>query len=207
MDRGDDQSEQAGQNQDEGQWQYRPESSGSAPSPLPSSAPDNSGVGAASAQPKTTPDEEVEWTASEFVAHDKGIGWYMSLILAAVVVAGVVYLITKDLFSTVVVLLLAVIMAIASARKPRVLTYRLNNNGITTGTRFRSYGEYKSFAFLEEEPFASIVFIPMKRFGLPFSVYLAPEDEERVVGMVSRHLPLERGELDGVDRLMRRIRF
>jgi hypothetical protein len=202
MGRADDQSGNPGQSQDEGHWQYKPAGSASAPK----SSPDFSDT-SDSALAQTEAADGVEWTASEFVAHDKGPSWYALLILAALGVAGVIYIITKDIFSTVVVLILAIILAVAAGRKPRVLTYRLDDNGITAGSKFYPYANFKSFAFLEEEPFASIVFIPMKRFGMPFSVYLAPEDEQKVLGMLSQHLPLERGELDSVDRFMRRVRF
>jgi hypothetical protein len=208
MDRGDDQSAQTEQPQEGGSWQYKPASASATPPMQPAQTQPAAALAPATASAPTSAEPEiVEWTASEFVAHDKGPGWYALLILAALGVAGVIYIITQDAFSTVVVLILAVIMAVAASRKPRVLTYRLDKNGVTAGNKFHPYKDYKSFAYQEEGPFASIVFVPMNRFSFAFSVYLAPEDEDRVIKALSAHLPLERGQLDSVDRLMRRVRF
>lgn len=200
MDEGRGQSQ--GQDENAG-WQYKPDAT-SAPAGgnngfSPAAAPAN---GAAQNLPS-----EVEWTASEFVAHDKGVGWYLILALVSLIIGGLVYLITSDIFSTAVVIILGIIFGVAGSRKPRVLTYRLTREGITAGNKFYPYGDYKSFAYLDEHPFASIVFIPLKRFGFPLSVYLAPEDEHRVLEVLATHLPLERGEIGVIDSLMRRARF
>ena len=50
---------------------------------------------------------------------------------------------------------------------------------------------FRSFALIDEGPFASMAFLPLKRFGLLTTVYLDPDDEDRVVDLVAQHLPLE----------------
>jgi hypothetical protein len=204
MDRPDDQSkapEQPQAQQPEGGWQYKP-----ADKAADSNRPIFAG-GTEQAPPPPQPGAEVEWTASEFVAHDKTPGWYAMLILAALGIGGGIFIWTRDIFSTLMVFVVAGIFAVAASRKPRVLTYRLDDHGVSAGNRFRPYSDFKSFAYQEEGPFASILFIPMTRFGLPFSVYMAPEDEQRVFDVLSQHLPLERGQLDTIDRFMKRVRF
>lgn len=206
MDRPDDQSKPSEQprptQQQEGNWQYKPVDN-AADSGKPMYAGPNNEA------PLPAPDSgvEVEWTASEFVAHEKSPAWYALLILAALGIGGVIYIWTKDVFSSLMVLVVGVIFAVAAGRKPRVLTYRLDDHGVSAGKHFRPYSDFKSFAYQEEGPFASVLFIPMTRFGLPFSIYMAPEDEQRVMEALSRHLPLERGQPDGIERLMRRVRF
>lgn len=187
------------QDPESGSWQYKPEGTQKA-----SFADGHDRVSQAA---PTSADDTVEWTASEFVAHDKGVGWYVLLATGAIVVAVFTYLITRDRFSVGVIILFAVILGIIGARKPRVVTYRLDSSGVKIGARFHPYSEYKSFALREEQPFASIELVPMKRFDFPLGIYLAPENEHEVLNVLTRHLPLERGELDGAERLMRRLRF
>ena len=151
--------------------------------------------------------DTVEWSASEFVAHEKGLGWYGFLAAAAVAVAVVLYLITHDILGVVVVMIMAITFGVAGARKPKVIEYRLDNTGLAAAGKFYPYNEYKAFAMPEQGPFASIVLVPLKRFGLPVSAYLAPDSQQKVVTLLSEHLPMERGQLDGVERLMRRLRF
>ena len=157
--------------------------------------------------PSADSGEVVEWTASEFVAHEKNFGWYALLLLVSIVVAGGLYFITRDVFSAGVVIVIAIIMAIAAAHKPRQVAYRLDGSGITVGKNFHPYSDYKSFAMPEEGPFVSIVLVPMKRFGLPLSAYLAPDTQDKALNLLSNYLPLERGELDNIEKLMRQLRF
>ncbi len=56
---------------------------------------------------KTTPAGTKTWTASEFVAHQKTPGWYGLLALAALVLSGLIYLLTRDIISASVVIVAA----------------------------------------------------------------------------------------------------
>ncbi len=162
------------------------------------------------AAPAATPapaNNTVEWTASEFIAHDKGVGWYVGFFLLTALLAVGLYFITRDIVSVGGVVALAFILGVVAARKPRVLAYRVDRSGITVGSRLHPFGEYKSFALVNEGPFWSIVFLPMKRFALPLSLYLAPEQEQVVVEALGNRLPLEKGELGPLDELMRRVHF
>jgi hypothetical protein len=183
--------------QDEPGWEYKP-AGGEVPQAADVSAPDKAAHGSG---------ETVEWTASEFIAHDKSFGWYALFSLAAIALASLLYLLTRDVVSTVGVSIMAIILIVVAGRKPRVLSYRLDGSGLKAGARFHSYGEYKSFAVINEGPFWSLVLLPLKRFSLPQSLYLAPDQEEEIVKVLGDHLPLEQRELGWTDQLMRKIRF
>lgn len=159
--------------------------------------------------PRPSPAEErtINWTASEFIAHQKSIGWYAALAAVAVIVAGLIYVLTKDKISTIVVLIGALALGFYGARQPRQLDYRLDSAGVTIGSRYHGYEEFRSFAIVPEGAFSSIVFMPLKRFALLTTIYYAPADEDKIVQLLSNILPLEQHRLDPVDQLMRRIRF
>lgn len=154
----------------------------------------------ASAQP-------ISWTASEFIAHHKSASWYGLLGLGTVALAAIIYLLTHDKVSTGVVVVAAFILGIYAARKPRVLEYRLDDTGLSVGGKAYSYNLFKSFAVVDEGAFASIVLMPLKRFMPVLTIYYAPEDEPKILKMLSEHLPVEEHRYDAVDSFLRRIRF
>jgi hypothetical protein len=185
------------QDEPESQWQYKSDDKGE---PAPA-------VADAAAPPASAGQDVVEWTASEFVAHQKGFGWYMVLGLIGFVIAAGVYLVTHDIFSVVVVGTLAAVIGVAANQKPRVMTYRLDRSGLTIGQKLHPYGEFKSFSVVNEGAFASVTFLPLKRFMLSVSVYVAPDDQSRIIEALSRHLPMQPAGRDTFDHMLRRIRF
>lgn len=155
--------------------------------------------------PQQTP--AVSWTASEYVAHDKNTGWYLSVVGASVVVAAVVYLITRDYISPVVVVVLGIAFAAFGARKPQVLDYQIDNSGVHIGPKHYPYELYRTFSVLEEDAVRSILLMPIQRFNLPISLYYDPADETRIVEVLGAHLPHEDRKPAVVDNFMRKIRF
>jgi hypothetical protein len=188
-----------------GHWAFKPEGKKNA---LAANGQEKAG-----SQPQDTlengagDENAVTWTASEYVAHHKGFGWYLLVVLAGVVLAALVYLISRDIISTVAIVLVALIFAAAAGRKPRVLTYRLDASGLTIGDKFYPYGNFKSFALVEQGVLTNITFMPLKRFMPSLTVYFAPEDQQKILDALSQHLPMEQSRGELVDRLMHHIRF
>jgi hypothetical protein len=60
---------------------------------------------------------------------------------------------------------------------------------------------------LEEGAIPSIVFMPLKRFAVPTTIYYPEEEEENIVGVLAGRLPMEQHGHDAIDRLMHRIRY
>jgi hypothetical protein len=157
--------------------------------------------------PEPAADDTITWTASEYIAHEKSVGWYAGLAGVALVIAVLVYLLTHDLVSSGVVVVSAVLLGIYGARQPRQLQYSISPDTITVGSKHFTYGEFRSFSILDDGAFSSIIFMPLKRFAPLLTIYYAPEDEERIVAMLSDRLPMDEHKLDAVDRLLRSIRF
>jgi hypothetical protein len=194
---GDD--KKTAQGETEAGWQYRPgpgQSVGTQPAELTEPPASTSGD-----------DGTVEWSASEFVAHDKSFGWYAAFTLGALLIIAGLYLATRDMFSTGVAVVMAAILLVAASRKPRVVTYRLDRNGLTIGKKFYPYGAYKSFRMPDDGPFTSVYLVPMKRFDFPVGAYLAPDSQDKALELLSAHLPLEHSKPGLVDDLMKQLRF
>lgn len=150
---------------------------------------------------------QLTWTASEFIAHEKSAGWYLLLILGGIAAAVAAYFLTKDKFTAGVVVFAAIAFGIFAARKPSVQSYTLTPVGLAVGQKVYDFQGFKSFSVAEDGAIASVVFMPLKRFMLPLTIYLAPEMEDKIVDFLAQLLPFEHHRQDAVDGLLKRIRF
>ena len=129
------------------------------------------------------------------------------LAVGVLLLAALIFLSTRDVVSVAVVVVAGLLLGIYGAHQPRQLEYRLDKQGVGIGQKQYGYDEFRSFSVVPEGAFASIVFMPLKRFALPTTVYYAPDDEDKILAVLSDQLPLEEYRHDAIDRLMRRIRF
>ncbi len=204
-------SVQPGNSPDEPSWQFNPNAQPNptqppAPAPVASSpAPQPSNI--VPATPPTDSNDGVVWTASEFIAHQKNSGWYLILFSIAFVFAGLIFLLTRDIVSSTVVIIFAAMFAFVASRKPRQLQYHVDDHGLQIGDKDYPYNSFRSFAIVQEEGVESIWFMPLKRFRPIVSIYFDPRDGDQIVIKLNQNLPLEDHEPELVDRLMHRIRF
>ena len=153
------------------------------------------------------PDGSITWRANEFMAHSKSPMWYVVLFSVAILIAALVWLLTKDLISTAVVILMAIVFGIFAAKKPRTLEYRVGKEGVTIGRRQLAFNSFRSFAVMRRGDFSSIVLLPLKRFALSANICYDSQDESKIVDVISQYLPMEDGRKDILDDLMWRLRF
>jgi hypothetical protein len=183
-------------------WQYKPEEP-PAPSPGqyadPSTGVPHEAAGSSSA--------EVTWTASEFIAHHRSFGWYAAVIGTALALAVGLFLLTDDRISSGAIVIVAILLCIAAARKPRVLTYTVDNDGLSIGKRFYPFNEFRSFSAVLDGPFINIELVPTKRFMPMTSIYCSPEDEDAILETLSQHVPYEERGHALVDLIARNLRF
>lgn len=161
-----------------------------------------------SSLPQPTNDlNPISWSASEFVEHQKDKSWFVGFAGLTVLIVAVIYLITQELITAVVILITAGLFAVSARRKPQTLEYLMDQSGITIGGKFYAYETFKSFSVFDDEAFSSIQLTSLKRFAIPVSLYYPPEEEEKIIAMLGNFLPHEERSHDPVDRLMRKVRF
>lgn len=167
------------------------------------SADDPAGVA-----PHTAPTTgAVKWTASEYIAHGKGLSWYALLALGIAVMVLLTFLVTRELVSCVVVGIVGVIFGIFAARPPRVLEYAVDGTGVHVGPKFYAYGRFRTFSVIQEGAVRSILLMPMQRFGMPLAIYYEPQDEDMIIMTIGSYLPHEDRQLGMIENFMRQIRF
>lgn len=149
----------------------------------------------------------LSWTASEFVEHQKPQGWYLSVVIAAIVLSGVMYVLLRDMVTVIVVAIVAILFGIVGAKKPRTMSYTISVNGIQIGEKTFPYAGFKSFSVIEEGAVDSIQLMPLKRFAPPVSLYFPPEQEQEIFDTLAAYLPHEEKTHDPIDRLMKRLHF
>ncbi len=186
---------------DSADWEYKPD--GQTKSEAPNLTTGNSRP---HPKPKTIT-ENIQWQASEYIEHQRGAGWYAALLLLTIVIGAVIWLVTKDVFAVVITALAGLALAVFSLRKPQQVTYGLGADGLSVGEKNFTYNQFQSFSIIREGGLSSINLVPVKRFMPVVSIYFEPSMEPKIVEIVGHHLPFEQGQLDGVERLSRRLRF
>jgi hypothetical protein len=154
-----------------------------------------------------TTEDSIKWNASEFVSHQKTGGWYVILAVGAVILAVAVYFLTKDIFSVVVIGLIALVVGFLAAMRPRILDYAISPDGIQVGNKHFTYETFRSFSVIEDSQMPSVQLLPQKRFMIPITMYFAPADGDHIVKVLGDYLPFEHRERDLVDKISSKIRF
>ena len=149
----------------------------------------------------------LQWTASEFVSHDKTAKWYVALGLGAVGLSAIIFLLTRQLLSVIVIVVMALLFAVYASAKPRTLDYTLTANGLLIGEKFYPFNSIKSYSVIEEEGMPYIQLLMQKRLSVPIVVYVAPEQVDQIAETMGNFVPYDQKRRDIADKISSRIRF
>lgn len=189
-------------------WVYRPGDTKEAEKPQVQAAPESNSPATKAASPqKPEPAQSVSWTASEFIDHHKSASWYLLFIVGLGVLVSAVYFIAKDIISSAVIGFTGLLFIILASHKPREMAYKIDGGGITIGTKFYPYAQFKSFGIHRDGAIGAINLMPLKRFMPELSIYYPPEQENNIVEILAYHLPHDQREEQGVDRLLKKLKF
>ena len=151
--------------------------------------------------------EGVQWQASEYLHHQKSIGWYALVTFVLFLVGIAAYLVTHDYFGPFAVVILGALLLVAAGRKPRLVDYLVDQQGIVIGNKEYAYDEFQSFAVVREDAVESILLTPLKKLMPSMSLYFGPNESQRIFNVLSTYLPLEDRKKDPIDRFLHKIRF
>lgn len=152
--------------------------------------------------------EAVEWTASEYVDHEKQKGWFFILAIITVIVSVAVYFLSsKDIVAAIAIVVVAIMFGIIASRKPRTLEYSVSPNGLQISQKHYPYLEFKSFMVVADVAMHYVQLQPLQRFMPPIIIYYPPELEQTIVNTLQIYVPYEERSRDMIDRLMLMIRF
>jgi hypothetical protein len=149
----------------------------------------------------------VQWTASEYIQHQKPTGWYGLTVFFTVAISVIMYLILHDFFAPVLFALIGASLFLYGHRQPETLTYSVGPNGVGIGNKRHGLDDFRSFSMLDDDGILTIQLNPLKRFMPAISLYLDPKDADRVANAFALHLPHEDRSIEFVDRIARKLRF
>ncbi|HSX14969.1 MAG TPA: hypothetical protein VLE72_03655 [Candidatus Saccharimonadales bacterium] len=191
-----------------------------APEPAPAPAPAQTPVqesGPEPVQPEPAPAAEatepaeadtpvLQWQASEFVHHDKRIGWYLIffVVVAALVAVAVI---THQWLSIGVFGLMAVALLVYTKKQPRVLNYSLGDRGLTIDTKFYDYDSFRTFGVIQDLAWHLIDLEPMRRFMPRLNILFEDDNRDQIIELLEQHLPRQDREPDLVERAARYLHF
>lgn len=147
------------------------------------------------------------WRASEFASNDKRVTWYVYLFLLTIVVAAIIFFISRNIMSVAVLVILAIVVAIYGNIKPRTLDYSITTNGVKISEKFYPFSSFKSFSVLDDMAVPSIHLTPIKRLAIPINIYVAPVDLDKIVEAIGNNLPFEQKKRDFADQLSHKLKF
>lgn len=152
-------------------------------------------------------DGAITWEADEYLVHEKSARWYGLVAVCAVVIAGAVYFLNKDVLTASMVLVSLVGLAFFASRRPRRQQFVVAPEGVQVGRMFYPFADFRSFALSDEKIGRNLVLVSFKRFVPPVNVYIPEEFETMVVDMVASILPMEPHKPDLVERFVGKIHF
>ena len=150
--------------------------------------------------------QALTWQASEYLHHQKQFGWYALLALGAM---GLMILaaITKQWLSIGVFAAMGLALGVYAGKSPRVLSYRLDEKGLTIGDKFHPYDRFRSFGVIEDVAWHSIDLEPTQRFMPRLSIMFDSQHFDQIVEILTRQLPRQDRQPDWAERLSRRLKF
>ena len=99
------------------------------------------------------------------------------------------------------------LFALLANHKPRQLAYKIDNSGINIGSKLYPFEQFKSFSLAREDAIEYVNLMPLKRFMPDVSIYFPPEETEKIVTILSDHLPHHDTGERQIDKLAKKLRF
>jgi hypothetical protein len=97
-------------------------------------------------------DAAISWVAPEYVAHERGLMWKITMLVLVTACAGVSFYFGDWSFA-LAVLVFAGVYAIIHSKRPRNIEIKISNIGIKVGFKKYPYGKIKAFWLIYEPPF------------------------------------------------------
>lgn len=136
--------------------------------------------------------QKIEWQAREYEFQKKSPGWFWALgiITSAVVLAAMV--LSNFLFAILAVLG-GFSLALYAARKPKIIMFKIDSQGVTAEDKLYDYENIKKFWVNYDPPRRKEIFIESKKTFSPLiTIELGETDPETVRNYLLRYVKEEK---------------
>ena len=146
------------------------------------------------------------WQASEYLHHDKSLGWYLILAAGVLALLVIAYFTHQWLAIGVFVAMFAALVVYAQ-KPPRTLTYEIDPSGITIDGKLFPFSSFRSFGLLQEISWHAIDLEPTQRFMPRLTILFETQDFDPIVAHLAAQLPRLDRQPDFVERAARYLKF
>ncbi len=133
----------------------------------------------------------IEWRGPEFLFKKKTLLWYTHIVVFFFIIVALL-LFTGNWPGAIVVTILFVIFILKSNDKPRIITYQIDDTGITAGDTVTKYSEIHSFTLDNSHAHPVIVLDLNYYLALPITLVVKKDQLEDVQKLLLSHLPMQR---------------
>ncbi len=149
----------------------------------------------------------ISWQAPEFKHYEKTSGWYVTLTAIGILIIGF-FIIQKDIFAAVTMLLLTACIVFFSRQKPEILDIELTSKGINYGSLHFPYKQLKSFWIVNTENHKTLNIITTTYLNNVLIFELEGQDPEEVRAFLIQNLPEhEYTKETSAQKLMHKLKF
>jgi len=99
-----------------------------------------------------------EWTIQEYEQHDRGVGWYIVMILAGLALV-LFALLTGNFLFALIIVLFGIIMFLQSHQVPPQVPFKITELGVILNNRFYAWSEFTGFYIIYQPPHVKTLFI------------------------------------------------
>ena len=158
--------------------------------------------------PQGTEDEALlRWQATEYVDHDRTVGWYVMLGVICLILVAVAVLFMKSWTFALLIPVMAVALVVYTRRPPALLNYTLSRKGLYVNDHLYAYDTFRGFSVVNHGNQHIANLIPRKRFQMAQTVHFPEEVGEPLVDMLAARMPMQEAKPDIFDRIITRLRM
>lgn len=157
--------------------------------------------------PNSEPQTHKEWTAHEFQHREKGPGWYLTLVILAILVIGY-EVIQRDYFAAVTLLVIAVVAGYAASLYPDQVIVRITDEGIHVGDSYVPFHNTRRFWIVSHDTAHELHLETTAYFNRLVIVQLADQDYREIRTILRQYLPETQPNYEKLShRIGRKLRF
>ena len=149
----------------------------------------------------------IEWSASEYVEHDKSPLWYAVLGVVSLALAAFAVFVIKQYTFAALIAVMVVAIVIWARRPAQEMFYQLNPEAISINGKLFSLSDFRAFGIVQDGALYYATLLPNKRFSPGVNVYFPHELGEQIVDILGSRLAMETIKPDFVDKLMNKLNF
>ena len=150
--------------------------------------------------------EDIDWVSLD-KSSSKKFSWYLIFIVSTIALGGLIYLITRDLITAIVIVFCGITLLVYSIKKPRSVNYKLTDSSLYVSGKAFKISNFKSFSINNHGLEKAISLVPMKRFYPYLYINLNQEVSADVIQRLSQIIPIQKPSTDIFESFLRLIKL